>query len=94
MPTIGAIGLTVIECVEKQPAPKLYVILATPIDTPVTKPELTESIELSLLLHMPPAGVIVSVVLVPAQSLLAPTNAEIGGRMETIAVTLQPVDNE
>ncbi len=67
VPAIGeGNGLTVTVAVRKQPVPVpiVYVRVAIFADTPVTTPVVltTEPIDGSLLLHMPPAGPLVKVV--------------------------------
>jgi len=72
-PDIGVgSGFTLIAIVAKQPAGRVYVIVATPALKPVTNPPLIEATEISELDHEPPLEVSVNERVLLAQTILAP----------------------
>ena len=72
---VAGSGFTVIADVAKQPAGRLYVIVAAPAMTPVIMPPLIEAIVISELDHEPPLVVSVNDRVLPAQTILAPVIA-------------------
>jgi len=72
-PVIGAIAvLTVMVLVVEQP-PAIYVIEATPAESPVIPGVPIETTPNGLIVHTPPKGLAVNVVLVPTQTTELPT---------------------
>ena len=71
-----------------QPVGNVYVIVVDPPDTPVTTPvvEPIVAIAVLLLLHVPPADVFVSVVVLPTQTLVTPPIAAGNGSIVTKVV--------
>jgi hypothetical protein len=84
-------GFTVIIIVVKQPVPKVYVMIGVPADTPVTAGPETVAIARSLLVHVPPAGVELSVVVKPTHTLRVPVIVDGLVFTVTTVVVRQPV---
>jgi hypothetical protein len=95
IPVIAAgSGFTTTSAVTKQPFGAVYVIVETPATTPVTTPVmLTGAIQNAPLLHVPPAGVSVNVVVSPSQTLRVPAIGPGTGNTVTTVVDIQPVGN-
>jgi len=91
VPVIAAgSGLTVSVVVVKHPVGAVYVIITVvPPVTPVTIPddEPTVALAVLLLVHVPPAGVDVSVILAPGQAIDGPAIG-VGGAFSTSAVAI------
>jgi len=86
-------GFTLIAIVVKQPAGRVYVIVATPALKPVTNPSLIEATELSELVHEPPLVVSVKDRVLPAQTMLAPVIVAGVGLTVISSETEHPVGN-
>jgi hypothetical protein len=85
-PPIGAgMGLTVTIAVTLQ-LPIAYLIVAVPADTPVTMPPTTEAIVPSLVVHVPPDGEELSVVVLAMQTVKVPVMEE--GEVSTVTVAV------
>jgi len=85
-------GLTLTVLVTKHPLPRSYVMVTVPNETPPTTPvdALTEPTAGLLLLHVPPAGVVESVVVAPRHAMFTPVIAAGVGVTVTTATELQP----
>jgi len=95
-PDIGlGVGLTVTDAVVKQPAGKVYVIVAVPAAAPVTTPvpEITDATAELLLLHEPPPVASVNVVVDPTHTASVPPIDAGAGLTVNGVVTLQPAGN-
>lgn len=92
-PAIGDNAAVTVTClVTKQPAPRLYVIVATPGDTPVTKPgpvPIAATVELEDD-QVPPAGELLINTVLVAQIKLVPTIGEGDAETVILLVVLQP----
>jgi hypothetical protein len=90
-------GFTVTIAVRKHPAPALlvYVIVTVFADTPVTTPvlEVTEPISGLLLAQAPPEGPLLSVVVNPWQTDIAPVITDVAGLTVMVINVRQPVGN-
>ena len=93
VPVMGSIGLIVTLVVTKQPAAMVYVIVAVPPPTPVTRPEVISAVafEVLLLLQVPPVIASVSVLAEPAQKTSEPLIAVGRELIVTIVFAAQPV---
>ncbi len=88
-------ALTVTTLVAKQPPAKVYVIVAVPVATPDTTPEveLTLAVPEALLVHTPPVGDDDNVVVDPTQTAAVPDIAPGVVLTVTTAVTKHPLLN-
>jgi hypothetical protein len=77
--------------VEEQPPGVLYIIVAEPEDTPVVTPVVspTVAIVVALLLQVPPVVMLLSVVVLPSHTMLAPIIA-VGTFTVAVVVVTQP----
>jgi len=91
---ITGTGLTVTSIVTKQPVARLYVIVATPGEMPVTTPvPETVAVPGAPDDHVPPDGLLVRFTVLPTHTVLGP---EIGAGIGSTVITMlaeQPVDN-
>jgi len=85
-------GLTVTSRVRWQPVPSEYVIVAVPVDMPVTTPVLASAVSITvlLLLHVPPLMVLPSAIVAPRHTLVAPLIADGVGVTVSTAVAVLP----
>jgi len=92
---IEGTGLSVTDFVVVQ-VPTVYVIVAVPAATPVSKPVVGFMVMLEglLLVHTPPATELASVIVLPVHTFELPEIAEGDGFTVTVVVTVQPVPNE
>jgi hypothetical protein len=86
----GAV-FTVTVAVATQPVPSVYVMVTVPAVTPVTTPEVLIDAFVLLLLHVPPVVVLVSVVVLPSQTVSVPVIVPGSALMVTVAAVIQPV---
>ena len=92
-PDIGAgVGLTVTGAITKQPVGTVYVMLGMPVATPVTTPvpEPTVAKAGLLLLHTPPAGVLLRLTEDVVHTLVVPVIAEGVALIVAVIVVKQP----
>jgi len=86
-------GLTVTTALTWHPVPSVYAITGLPAVTPVTNPKpAIEPCAGLLLVHVPPAGVELSVVVSPTHTLVVPVIADGFGLTVIGVVIRQPVD--
>ncbi len=87
-PIAAGSGLTFMLFVRRQPVGNVYVIVTAPVAAPVTRPVLvTEAVDGLLLVHAPPAVVLLSDVLKPRHTLDAPVITAGNGLTVTVAET-------
>ncbi len=89
---VPAEAVTVTTIVTEQPLPRLYVINVVPGATPVTRPVVTPMVatDSALLAHVPPAGVLVSIIVLPTHTIAGPAIADGPGLTLTVLVAMQP----
>ena len=71
-------GLTVIVVVTEQPEERVYVIVSIPGDIPITMPDAEPTVAIAglLLLHVPPPGELLKVMVLPTHTEVGPVIAE------------------
>jgi hypothetical protein len=85
----SVLTVTVVEALH--PARVVYFTIVLPVDMPYTTPAVTSTVatELLLLLHVPPVGESLSVVVLPAQIIVLPVTGTIAFTV-TVVVATQP----
>jgi hypothetical protein len=94
-PVMAALEFTVTVALALQPDGEMvYVIIEVPLDTPDTTPvpETTVAAAVVPLVHAPPAGALVSVVVLPGHTVKVPDMGDIGFTV-TVVTLRQPVGN-
>jgi hypothetical protein len=88
-------GCTAILMLVLHPVGNVYIIVTVPPDTPVTIPEEdpTVAIVVLLLLHTPPGGRQVKVIVLPAHRLVGPVIGPGFGLTVTVITDIQPVES-
>jgi hypothetical protein len=89
---IEGIGFTVMDLVTKHPVGRVYVNVVDPMPTPVTNPVIESILAMPLFaeLHLPPADVLVTVIVDLKQTKVGPPMLAGNGLTVTVVVMKQP----